>query len=498
MHYRIRKLRRLIVIFLLIHLTTAVTSQEMWGLVNSNFSGSNSVLINPSGIVASKLFLDINLATADIFVSNNYLYIHREDYSLFKFLKKDPVWPKYGPDDFAFDHYTSKTPKDVYVNLYVKGPSFMLARGRHAIALHTGVRYLTSLTDIPFHAANLGYYGLDYEEQYNINYHNRNASMGALAFGEVGLTYAYAFRKYAMEDWSAGITLRRLFGISGSYLYANDIDYTLVNDSTMDFKNLNAEAGFSMPLDYNNNDFPDAGPRIKGGGYAFDLGVTFQRKLLSYQKRRITKMCRQRYSDYIYKIGFSLLDIGYVKFTENAQAHAYNDVGRYWYNIDTLSYYNMNQMMGTLSDVFYGDPQASYQGDQFSVFLPAAVSLQADYKFYRNWYGGGVFIHPLRISKSMVYRPTQIMLAPRYETPHFEASLPVSLYEWRYPRVGFSLRYHFFSIGTDNLAWLFGVSDFTGIDFYFSVKFNFRKGNCIGLGREVPCENDEYGYPRKR
>jgi hypothetical protein len=157
----------------------------------------------------------------------------------------------------------------------------------------------------------------------------------------------------------------------------------------------------------------------------------------------------------------------------------------------------MNTLMKSMSDVFYGDPNAAYRGDQISVMLPAAYSIQFDYRLFKSWYAGAVFIHSFPVSKNMVYRPTQIMVAPRYETPHFEAALPVSLYEWRYPRVGLSLRYHFFSIGTDNLGWLLGFSDFTGLDFYFSIKVNFSKGNCGLFGRELPCENDEYGLYRK-
>jgi hypothetical protein len=154
--------------------------------------------------------------------------------------------------------------------------------------------------------------------------------------------------------------------------------------------------------------------------------------------------------------------------------------------------------MRTFSQVFYDDPDASYRGNTISIFLPSAVSAQFDYKFYRNWYASAVMIHPIRLSKSSIYRPTQILVAPRYETPYFEASLPVSLYEWRYPRVGLSLRYHIITIGTDNLSWIFGLNDFTGLDFYVSIKFNFRKGNCGKWGRELPCENEEYGLHRKR
>jgi hypothetical protein len=469
----------------------------MWGVVNSNFSGSNGVLLNPSSIVTSKLYMDINLVTADIFVDNNYAYIHGEDYSLTKYLTKNPEWPKYGPDEMAFDHYTNKMPaKDAYINVFAKGPSFMLSRGRHAIALTTGVRYLTSVTDVPYHIANFGYYGLDYLDQHNVTYSNKNINTAVLAFGEIGLTYAYSFRKFDYQDWSAGLTIRRLFGVSGGYVFADEIDYMVINDSTIDVKNMTAELGYSIPLNYDNNDFP-YGPWIKGGGWGFDLGVSYQQKLLSYQKRRITKLCRQKYSDYIFKAGVSLLDIGFVKFTNNASKYAYEDVSEYWMNVDTVTYTNMNNLMESLSDVFYDDPNAAHRGNEISVFLPAAVSLQFDYRVMKGWYAGAVFIHSIPMSKSMVYRPTQLMIAPRYESPLFEASLPVSLYEWRYPRVGLSFRYQFLTFGTDNLAWLLGVSDFTGLDFYFSIKVNFSKGHC-GRGKALPCENDEYGMYRKQ
>jgi hypothetical protein len=497
MHLKTRILLRTTVLLLLLTLVKTVDSQEMWGVVNSNFAGSNGALLNPSSIVTSKLYMDINLVTADVYVENNYLYIHASDYSLTKFLKSNPEFPKYGPDEMAFDRYSDKLPKNAYINLYGKGPSFMLARGRHAIALHTGVRYLTSMYNVPYDIANFGYFGLDYTEQQNINYNNNNIRTAVLAFGEVGLTYAYSFRKYDYQDWSAGLTIRRLFGVAGGYMYANNVNYTTVNDSTIDIKNLNAELGYAMPMDYNTNEFPDAGPTIKGGGWGFDIGISYQQKLLTYQKRRITKLCRQRYTDYIFKAGVSLLDVGYVKFTNNAQKYAYDDVSRYWVNIDTISYQNMNQLMRTLSDVLYNDPDASYRGNEISVLLPAAFSVQFDYRFTKGWYAGAVFIHSIPLSKNMVYRPTQIMVSPRYETPHFEASLPVSLYEWRYPRVGLSLRYHFLTIGTENLSWLFGLTDFTGMDFYFSIKVNFSKGNCSLWGKELPCENDEYGLYRK-
>jgi hypothetical protein len=485
-----------LVIFL--SLAILIKAQEMWGITTSNYAGSTGVLLNPSSIATSKLYMDINIATADIFFENNYGYIHQNDYALFNLINNNPAFPKYGPDEMPFDHYWGKNDKYIYSSEMVKGPSFMIAKGLHAFAFHTGARALTSAYGIPHDIANFGYYGLDYSPQHNKNYTSSNFGSTAIVMGEIGLSYAYSFRKMSMEDWSAGITVKRLFSVAGGYLRANDLNYMVLNDTTINIKNLDAEVGYSIPLDYDNNDFPDSGPLIKGGGFGLDIGVTYQHKILSYQKKRISKLCRQRYIDYTYKIGVSLLDFGYVNFKENAQLQSFENVSKYWVNIDTLNYYNINELSRTLSQVFCGDPNTSLVDTKMRVYLPTAISIQGDYKVYRNWYAGAVFIQPIRLGKSYIRRPAQIALIPRYETPHLEFSVPLSLYDYYHFRLGFSARYHFLTIGSDDLLGLFGVNNFTGLDFYVAVKINFRKGNCGRYNRNVPCENEEYGIRKRR
>jgi hypothetical protein len=316
--------------------------------------------------------------------------------------------------------------------------------------------------------------------------------------GEIGLTYAYGFRRIDMEDWSAGITLKRLFSIGGGYLRANDLDYIVLNDTTINFKNLNAEVGYSIPLDYDNNDFPGGGPWIKGGGYGMDIGVTFQNRTFSFQRKSTHKLCRQRFIDYYFRIGVSLLDFGYIDFKKNAQLHSFENVSKYWSDIDTLNYYNINDLASTLSQVFYGDPNASFKDSKIRVYLPTAFSIQGDYWIFRKWYAGAVFIQPVRLGKSYIRRPAQIALIPRYESPQFEFSLPLSLYDYYHFRVGTSVRYRFVTFGCDDILGLFGINDFTGLDFYLGVKINFRKGFCGRFDRNEPCENGEYGIRKGR
>lgn len=486
-------------------LTILLRSQEMWGLTTSNFAGSTGALLNPSSIVNSKLFLDINLVTADAFFKNNYAYIHNEDYALFSYFNKDPKFPEYGPDDMAFDHFTSKSNKFAYVSEFIKGPSAMLVYGRHGFAIHTAARVLSSMHRVPYHILNFGYYGLDYLPQQNVNYKNQEFGAAALNVAEIGVTYAYTFRKFSYEDWSAGITAKYLFSLGGGYMYATDANYMVINDTTIDIKNLNAEVGFSIPLDYdayydkgNPYEFPDPSGLIKGTGIGIDVGVTFQNKILSYQKKRISRLCRQKYIDYTYRIGISILDLGFVNFKNNAQLHTFENVSEYWVGIDTMSYYSLNRLTRTLSDVFYGDPNASFSGNKIRIYLPTAFSVQGDYKVYKNWYAGGVVILPLALGKSYIHRPAQVAVVPRYETPRVEFAMPLSLYSWKYPRMGLSARYEFLSLGTDDLLGLLGITNFTGLDFYLSIKFNIRKGNCGRFSRNVPCENGEYGLVRRK
>jgi hypothetical protein len=189
--------------------------------------------------------------------------------------------------------------------------------------------------------------------------------------------------------------------------------------------------------------------------------------------------------------------VGYINFKNNAQLQNFENVSKYWMNIDTLNYVSVNNLAGTLSQVFYGDPNASHVADKFRVYLPTAFSVQADFRIYRNWYAGAVFMHPVRLGKAFIRRPAQIALIPRYETHDVEFSLPVSLYDYHHLRLGASFRYHFLTFGSDDLLGLFGVNDFTGIDFYLAIKLNFRKGYCW-RNRNVACENDEYGIRKTR
>jgi hypothetical protein len=279
-------------------------------------------------------------------------------------------------------------------------------------------------------------------------------------------------------------------GYAGGYFNTQNVDYVFLDKDTLIVKNINAEGGYSFPVDYNTNEYI-GNPRFRGKGMGFDLGVIYEKKKRYVRSERVSKLCSQNYVPYQYKIGVSLLDIGRIKFTENAQKIAFNDASTYWPEVTYLNFTSIQHLTDTLSQLFYGNTTDLYQGNEIKVSLPTAISVQADINYLNNWFINGTLVFPTQFSRSGVVRPVLFGLTPRYQTELFEFSMPITLYDWTSPRIGLSARFMGFYIGTEKISGYFHYKDFTGIDFYAGLKISLRKGHC----RNTPADNcgyDEY------
>jgi len=319
-----------------------------------------------------------------------------------------------------------------------------------------------------------------------------------MAWMEIGLSYAYNIYQFLDDQITIGASVRALWGYAGVYGEVNNVDYIILNDSTININNINGSVGFAVPVDYNTNDYPINDPFFKGHGYGIDIGVVYTKRRY-IDNKRWERPCDQRYEEYEYRIGFSILDIGRIKFNRNAQLHSFDDVSVFWQNFDTLSYSNVNQIVGEISNTLYGDPDASYRGNVMKIGLPMAVSLQFDYRIkqVKNVYVAAVWVHPLRFNPHTLRRSAHLSIIPRYELRHLEFNVPIMLYEYKYPRIGFSARFSFLTIGTERLGTYLGLADLNGMDIYFSIKLNIGKGTCRKIRIQDECPNNEYDYSDK-
>lgn len=486
--------RVITILFLLILFCyKTVRAQEMLGVTLGNYSGVSSLMVNPAMLANTKFYLDINLVSADLFIRNNFAYIPSADASVYSLIRDRNNLPTYGPNnDINFEHYDNKDLKFATISAKVMGPSAMIQLGKHAFALSTSAHIFTSANRIPYEMPLFGYYGMDTAFLHNINFKDYDIDANTAAWMDVGLSYAYIAYEYLDQKITVGATLKYIWSYAGIYAESSNADYIVVNDSTINIKNLSATAGYAVPVDYSGGDQLYNNPFFKGHGFGMDLGVVYVKKK-KIDNERWNSLCEQEFDDYVFRLGVSVLDVGKITYKDNAELRAYENVQKYWIDYDTMSFTSVNDLFIGLDDVFQ---QSSYQSSKFNIGLPAALSVQADYNIHKNFYTAGYWIHPIRLNRHSMRRPAQIAIVPRYESEYFEVNLPISVYEYKYPRVGLSARFWFFTIGTERLGTWLGISDLNGLDIYASIKFGFGKGNCR-IRFKSACIDNNQGRKKK-
>ncbi|MEA3505747.1 MAG: DUF5723 family protein [Bacteroidota bacterium] len=494
---------KIILLVVVFFITVIAYGQERIGLSTGNYSGINSALINPSAVSGSRYYFDVNIVGGGVFVFNNAVFLRNEDYALSSFLSKNMEFKTFVDEydnDRYVEEYNDTEVRDLNLNTRIIGPSAMLMYGKHTFGIQTGVRSVISGKNIHYEIAKFAYEGLDFEPLHNINFiENKDLDISVLNWAEIGAVYSYNLYSRYYDRVDVGISLKYLLGHSSFYAHFDNMDYVVPNDSTVDIRNMNGEVGFSMPVNYDNNNYPDGSGLFKGKGLGFDIGFTYtQTEKIQKRYNRFLRFCRQPNIRYKFKFGVALLDVGYINFDKNAQVHSYKDVDSYWEGIDDEDFDNVNDMMRRISSKLYnGDSDASNTNvTSYKVALPSALSIQFDYHYFGSWYINGLLLQGISTNYIAPHRNSVVAVTPRFETSLFEVQIPLSLYDYQHPRVGLSARLGVFTVGTENIGYLMGMKDFNGMDFYFSLKMNISKGNCRG-GKDQRCQNYEYGLPRK-
>lgn len=488
-------------LFFMLITMNVVIGQEMLGVVNSNYAGVLGTQINPSSMVNSRLFHDVNFLSFDFFFQNNFLFIPKEDYRFRNFFRPNEDLPTYGSDSMMFarqpdwDH----TNKRISHSFRINGPGVMLANTQHAVSFHTALRESVSVWRLPYHLAIFIYEDLWYYPLHRTEYTSKNFHASQLTWAEFGLSYARVVKQRYNNRWTAGITANVLGGVDGAFLYGNYLQYevdTLPADRpnlVADIRKFTGETGFSLPMDYETNDFGISGGLFRGSGFGFNIGITYLKMVKSKINYRYKRLCEQQYDDYYYRMGISLIDLGWITFRNNAQKHRFEDVSHYWEYINETEFDNLNSFMRELSARFYqGDSTQSLVDDRITVFLPTAISGQFDYHLFEKWYVNGTVIFPLVHSAAQIHRPPQLAVTARYESDNLEVSVPLSMYYFTRPRIGLSVRFWNVTVGSDNLAGFLHFRDFNGINLYAVFKINFTKGLCLSFKKRNRCPFMEF------
>jgi hypothetical protein len=467
------KVFQVVILFLCFHFSA--NSQEMLGIVNSNYAGVYGIGLNPASMIGSRLYMDYNLASFQSSFINNYAFLEPSDYTDYILKGIVPLYYTNENEERNYTIYRSENNYIGYFNQRFLGPSAMIVDGKHAYGISTAVRSNFSVHNLPNEIGVFLYEAIDYDPQHGITYnHDKDIRVGSLVWTEINLSYAYNFKRYKWDSWTVGITIKPLLGTMGTYTNIFNLSYQVHNDDSASVYNTSFEYALSLPVDYNDQDFPRSS-LMRGFGFGFDAGIVYAKTTKGHSTNFYSRLCEQKYEAYNYRIGFSIIDVGYIRFTKDAEFKSFSNTHTEWYEpYDTLANNSVDLITAKVDSYFLANADETVSKKNFVMNLPPALSIQYDRAINKYIFVNGTLIYGFNLGESFVKRPSVVVIAPRMETARLEISLPISIVEWNVskPYVGLSIRYGNFFVGCDKLNPVLGLSDFDSFDAYFGLRLN--------------------------
>ena len=450
------------IIFVIVFNYSNLFSQNSFGTVSSNYSPTNSVYLNPSSMMNSKTFLDINLFGKGRFVDNNLLFIPDDNYfnvySLFKDIKSLDI-----KNDLYFDQSVLNKGKDIqlFSREFTAGPAFTCNMGKHAFGLSVNKRSYNGIENVPAFVGAFMQHGFSgFPRQQGKDYNVNDLRVVSLFFSEIKASYAYSFYQKGKNQLVGGISVKKFNSISGFAANVNNMAFNVKNDTLMSISNIDVDVLRTDSVKY------------RKGGSGFDLGFIYQKTLEncdSYLPHTPKSSCR--YIPYKYKLGISLVDVGSVKFEE--EKINYN--GYNFKDIQFIGYSKFSSNPDSVVGIFQSqdDLKQGVVTKTNRILLPTFISAQFDY----NVWGSAFYINTTVVqgvshskTKFGVRHANSISITPRFETRLIDFALPVSFYEYQVPQLGLNFRIGPITIGSDKfLNWVMN-NDMYGGDIYFYLK----------------------------
>lgn len=419
-----RKLLRLLAVPAILPLfSIGAQAQDYLGYTTGNYSGVSSLTYNPAGIVDSRFKVDIALTGANVYVGNNYVGVDK--IALFN--------PKYFNDEDFADKYllrsTNKKSYAGYVNASIQLPSALITLTKNdAIAISGRIRSVTNINGLEQPIMDLVWESLKYQPNWDQTFTNKRVEAQTNTWAEYGISYGRVLYNKGQHFLKGGITVKLLQGLGSAHMFATDVSYKFENADTVDIAKADVNYGHSDNLIFdtnNGNDFKYefvANPTV---GFDFGFEYEWRPKYADYQYEMDGKkgLWRRDKNKYKLKVGFSVLDLGSIKYTKSPNSRNFTANVE---DLPTSSFDNVKDIQSfdsTLNSLFTNtEDKGSYR-----MGLPAAISFQVDWNIWKGLYlnfSPFISLTPGTSNphKSRVWN--NYALTPRYELKWFGVYLP--------------------------------------------------------------------------
>lgn len=475
-------------------------SQNMIGFQNTNYAGIYGIDYNPSSIVDSRFKMDVNLVSFDFGFTNSYVGMKHSA------LKGQSAFGSYmdyrGGDTTAYDEFDNdqfqwvhlqKTSgvenHSVTMGTRVMLPlSFMWTHDdNNAFSMTGEFRMMFNVDGISQPMADLIYSDFDDSLLYNQGFVNNNASIQMMTWHEIGFGYARVLNENGTNFWKLGVRPKLLLGLGSMYFYAEEIEYEPLHQDTITILGSDVNYGHSTNFDFPNGTGDESAAKYNYSeafahpGLGLDVGITYEWRPkyqdFKYDMDGETNLWMKSKTKYEVKAGFSITDIGWIKFNRAEGSGNFSGGIDNWYfrdidledTIPETTDYPVQNLDDTLRSLFV----FAETPDVYRVNLPTAFRADIDYHIWNDFYVNLQAVGAVQWKKNAnkVHDLSYIALTPRYDYKWAGVMVPMSYNQYRHFQVGTAIRLGPIFVGTSDMGAIFGKKkDINGMNIYFGVK----------------------------
>jgi outer membrane protein OmpA-like peptidoglycan-associated protein len=473
-------------------------AQDYLGFNQSNYAGVSGIYNQPASIANGRDRFDMSLAGLSFYAYNNYVGLKTTALQHPGF--SNTSFPNFNDPNFQKNYLITNdnsNVKKVFFGSRIAGPSFMInLNHKNAVAFTFSERNYINVDNVNASLAKLIYSGAKDSTLWRQALANKNFSIQEMSWMEYGFTYAHVFRENDKHFFKLGVTLNFLQGIQSAYMQVKDVTANFKNDTTLTLSSSGIHYGHSSNLNVTNIkpgsngsgvlDFSQSYP-----GISFNFGAVYEWRpdFMKYEFDMDGEhnLWRKDQNKYKLKVGFTISDLGWIRFKKGPTSGDFQGDIVNW-NLHTVN----PKGVASFDSIIRKNFQPNVTNASYTMWLPTALSLQADYYLAKNVYINltPYFAFQFTNKTTKVHDISSLILTPRWDHKWFGAFMPIQFNSMDGFRAGLAIRLGPLAIGTSNIAPLLGQKTIYGADAYVILK--------VFIPYRAPRDKDKDGISDKK
>jgi len=493
---------------LLLLSTFQVKAQAYLGFGSSNYAGALGNIVNPASFVDGRQKMDLALPALNFFTYQNFGYFNADamrteqgngGYWWAKSFTDTAILNSWAYPSSTFidrlivHNYDASSAGVLGANINFRLDLFNLAfhiGEKRSLGIYANLRSITNVDNMDPKLAVLSEEGLEYPALWNTQLNEELVNVDHMTWSEIGFNYSQVLIDNKEHFLKIGVSPKVLLGFASAYVHTKDFSYNLINEDTSQYLAGTFDYGYSKEVGDFISDGVDGlinsnniGSYLKPGsiGFGLDVGAVYEWRpnyaKYKYDMDGKTDLWMRNENKYKARVGFSILDMGAMKFTKGGLSRNFVVNSSSLFDLHRFESSTDLETFDMVIDSLINESSAANNGEWVSLQDPAqtyrmrtptAMCLQLDYHLWSYFYvNATAMVNMIPKNKdTKVNVASQFSLTPSFDSPYFGLYFPIAYNKYSGLRTGLATRIGPVILGMNDMNLLRAKGEISGIDFY--------------------------------